>query len=82
VKQPKDLGGALDLGYREVKSGRLRVVYVIERPAKGLAAAVLRACKVGTTPLFLLPKGRTLGDEGVREVELSLEEHRWLLVPK
>jgi hypothetical protein len=74
IAKPQAIDGVVDLGHLDAKSGRVRIVYAMQKPPKRLARDVRDACKLGTQPLYLVPEGRRLTEASVHQVELTLLE--------
>ncbi len=66
--------GVLALGALVVKSGRAQVYYAAAPPPPGVVASIRAACKLGTTPVVCVPRGKRLPDEGLAQVEMDLHE--------
>ena len=67
--------GVIDLGVLATKHGRVRAFYALAHPPKDLLARIRRACRVGTTPVLFVPRGRTLvALGGILQIELAVAE--------
>ena len=66
--------GAIALGALVVKSGRAHVYYAAGGRRRASSRTVRAACKMGTAPVIVVPRGRRFAEEGIAQVEMDLHE--------